>query len=224
MMALEYGRNIMIIDCGIMFPESDMPGIDYIIPDYGYLKGKADRIRGIVITHGHEDHIGALPHLLQDFNAPVYATKLTRGLIEVKLRRNLQRTVQLETMKPGDVIRDTVMIMNAGDKSAGYSLRTADWNITDNQADYARKVEESLKNQGLRVKSDLRNEKIGFKIREHTLQRVPYMLIIGDKELENNTVAVRTRSGEDLGSMSIDDLSSRFANEIASRGSAVLEE
>jgi len=105
MMALEYGRNIMIIDCGIMFPESDMPGIDYIIPDYGYLQGKADRIRGIVITHGHEDHIGALPHFLQDFNAPVYATKLTRGLIEVKLRRNLQRTVQLETMKPGDVLQ-----------------------------------------------------------------------------------------------------------------------
>jgi len=105
MMALEYGRNIMIIDCGIMFPESDMPGIDYIIPDYGYLQGKADRIRGIVITHGHEDHIGALPHFLQDFNAPVYATKLTRGLIEVKLRRDLQRTVQLETMVPGDVLQ-----------------------------------------------------------------------------------------------------------------------
>jgi ribonuclease J len=105
MMALEYGRNIMIIDCGIMFPESDMPGIDYIIPDYGYLQGKADRIRGIIITHGHEDHIGALPHFLQDFNAPVYATKLTRGLIEVKLRRNLQRTVQLETMKPGDILQ-----------------------------------------------------------------------------------------------------------------------
>ncbi|MCD6285769.1 MAG: ribonuclease J [Anaerolineae bacterium] len=105
MMALEYGRNIMIIDCGIMFPESDMPGIDYIIPDYGYLQGKADRIRGIVITHGHEDHIGALPHFLQDFNVPVYATKLTRGLIEVKLRRNLQRTVQLETMAPGDVLQ-----------------------------------------------------------------------------------------------------------------------
>jgi len=105
MIALEYGRNIMVIDCGIMFPESDMPGIDYIIPDYGYLQGKADRIRGIVITHGHEDHIGALPHFLQDFNAPVYATKLTRGLIEVKLRRNLQRTVQLETMKPGDILQ-----------------------------------------------------------------------------------------------------------------------
>ena len=71
---------------------------------------------------------------------------------------------------------------------------------------------------------DLRNEKIGFKIREHTLQRVPYMLVIGDRELETNTVAVRTRSGEDLGSMSVADLASRLADEIASRGQTVLEE
>ncbi|MGC9467557.1 MAG: ribonuclease J [Anaerolineae bacterium] len=104
MMALEYGRNILIIDVGMMFPESDMPGVDYIIPDYRYLRGKADRIRGVVITHGHEDHIGALPHFLQEFNAPVYATKLTRGLIEVKLRRDLQKQVKLQTMQPGDVL------------------------------------------------------------------------------------------------------------------------
>ncbi len=104
MMAFEYGRNIMIIDAGIMFPESDMPGVDYIIPDYDYLRGKADRIRGIVITHGHEDHIGALPHFLQEFNAPVYATKLTRGLIEVKLRRDLQKQVKLQPMEPGDIL------------------------------------------------------------------------------------------------------------------------
>lgn len=104
MMALEYGRNILIVDVGMMFPEADMPGVDYIVPDYRYLRGKADRIRGVVITHGHEDHIGALPHFLQEFNAPVYATKLTRGLIEVKLRRDLQKQVELHTMSPGDVI------------------------------------------------------------------------------------------------------------------------
>jgi threonyl-tRNA synthetase len=97
-------------------------------------------------------------------------------------------------------------------------------NITDKQADFAQKVQQNLAEQGFKVELDLRNEKIGFKIREHTLQRVPYMLVIGDKELENNTVAVRTRSGKDLGSMSIDDLISRLSEEIASRGSAVLEE
>ena len=97
-------------------------------------------------------------------------------------------------------------------------------NITDNQAEFARNVQQSLAEQGFKVELDLRNEKIGFKIREHTLQRVPYMLVIGDRELETNTVAVRTRSGEDLGSMSIEDLVTRLSDEIASRGITVLEE
>jgi threonyl-tRNA synthetase len=96
-------------------------------------------------------------------------------------------------------------------------------NITDKQADFARQVEETLKNKGLRVKSDLRNEKIGFKIREHTLQRVPYLLVIGDREVESNSVAVRTRSGQDLGSRSVTALAEGLAEEIASRGRTILE-
>ncbi len=96
-------------------------------------------------------------------------------------------------------------------------------NITDKHAEYARKVEESLKNQGVRVKSDLRNEKIGFKIREHTIQRVPYLLVVGDREAETDTVAVRTRSGKDLGSMSLQALSEGLTAEIASRGRTILE-
>ncbi len=105
MMVVEYGRNILIIDVGMMFPESDMYGVDYIVPDYDYLRGKEDRIRGIVITHGHMDHIGALPHFLQEFTAPVYATRLTRGLIEVNLRREVQKRVKINTMAPGDVLQ-----------------------------------------------------------------------------------------------------------------------
>ena len=96
--------------------------------------------------------------------------------------------------------------------------------ITDKHAEYVQKVENILKNSGLRVKADLRNEKIGFKIREHTLQKIPYLLVAGDREAENQTVAVRTRSGEDLGSMSVEDLITRFSDEIARRGSAVLED
>jgi threonyl-tRNA synthetase len=96
-------------------------------------------------------------------------------------------------------------------------------NITDRQAGFSRKVEETLQNQGLRVKSDLRNEKIGFKIREHTIRRVPYLLVIGDRETEAGTVAVRTRSGGDLGSMSIDQLAEGLKAESASRGRTVLE-
>ncbi|MGM0595259.1 MAG: threonine--tRNA ligase [Pseudomonadota bacterium] len=97
-------------------------------------------------------------------------------------------------------------------------------NITDNQADFVREIEDFLKNQGIRVKTDLRNEKIGFKIREHTLHRAPYMLVIGDREVENRTVAVRTRGGEDLGSMSLETFAERLTAEIASHGRTVLED
>lgn len=90
-------------------------------------------------------------------------------------------------------------------------------NITDNQAEYVEKVRLSLQNQGFRVISDLRNEKIGFKIREHTLQRVPYLLVVGDKELENNTIAVRTRGGEDLGSLSLEAFVEHLSGDIARR-------
>ncbi|HHJ13809.1 MAG TPA: threonine--tRNA ligase [Gammaproteobacteria bacterium] len=96
-------------------------------------------------------------------------------------------------------------------------------NITDNQAEYAQKIEETLKNQGIRAISDLRNEKIGFKIREHTIQRIPYLLVVGDRERESDTVAVRTRSGKDLGSLTLQALVEGLSAEIASRGRTVLE-
>jgi len=91
-------------------------------------------------------------------------------------------------------------------------------NITDRQAEYAVAVAESLKNQGFRVDADLRNEKIGFKIREHTLQRVPYLLVVGDRELEGGAVAVRTRGGEDLGSMTQAEFAARLAADVARLG------
>jgi threonyl-tRNA synthetase len=96
-------------------------------------------------------------------------------------------------------------------------------NITDKQTDYVRAVTESLKKQGLRVESDLRNEKVGFKIREHTLQRVPYLLVAGDREAVSHSLAVRTRNGKDLGAMSVDTIAARLAEEVASRGRTVLE-
>jgi threonyl-tRNA synthetase len=96
--------------------------------------------------------------------------------------------------------------------------------ITDRQADYVRKLEKTLQKHGLRVIADLRNQKIGFKIREHTLQKIPYMLVVGDREVENSTVAVRTRNGEDLGSMSIDDLVARLTEEVVCRGRSYLED
>ena len=97
-------------------------------------------------------------------------------------------------------------------------------NITDRQQEYALELQEILKNQGLRVETDLRNEKIGFKIRQHTLQRIPYLLVLGDREAETQTVAVRTRSGKDLGSRTVDDFVQGLQAEIASRGRIVMEE
>jgi threonyl-tRNA synthetase len=86
-------------------------------------------------------------------------------------------------------------------------------NITDAQADWAESVRKTLVNQGFRVQTDLRNEKIGYKIREHTLQKVPYLLVVGDREKENGMIAVRTRSGEDLGSMPVEDFLARLRAE-----------
>jgi threonyl-tRNA synthetase len=91
-------------------------------------------------------------------------------------------------------------------------------NITDNQGEYVKKVEETLQNKGFRAKSDLRNEKIGFKIREHTIQKIPYLLVVGDKEVENGTVAVRTRTGEDLGTMSLEAFADHLAADVQRRG------
>jgi ribonuclease J len=104
MTAYEFNHQILVVDAGIMFPKNDMLGIDYIIPDFEYLRQKADQVVGIVITHGHEDHIGAIHHVLSDISAPVYATPLTRGLIEVKLARNNVAKAILNTVEAGDSI------------------------------------------------------------------------------------------------------------------------
>ena len=97
-------------------------------------------------------------------------------------------------------------------------------NITDSQSEYVNELTQKLQNAGIRVKADLRNEKIGFKIREHTLRRVPYMLVCGDKEVESGKVAVRTRRGKDLGSMDVNEVIEKLQQEIRSRSFKQLEE
>lgn len=103
--AIEYEDNIIVIDCGLSFPEDEMLGIDMVIPDVTYLKENIDKVKGFVITHGHEDHIGALPYILKDVNVPVYATKLTIGLIENKLKEaNMLKSTKRKVIKYGQSI------------------------------------------------------------------------------------------------------------------------
>ncbi len=103
MTVFECEGDMIIVDCGSSFPEEEMYGIDLVIPDFTYVRENRDRIKGIVITHGHEDHIGALPYLLRELNLPIYATRLTMGLIENKLEEfNLAKRAQLHEIKPGD--------------------------------------------------------------------------------------------------------------------------
>jgi ribonuclease J len=105
MTAYEFDRKIIIVDAGIMFPENDMLGIDYIIPDFTYLRERASEVVAILITHGHEDHVGAITHVVSEISAPIYTTALTRGLIEVKLARaSISGKVELNTVQAGQRI------------------------------------------------------------------------------------------------------------------------
>ncbi|MBQ7045654.1 MAG: RNase J family beta-CASP ribonuclease [Clostridia bacterium] len=102
----EYGSDLLLVDCGMAFPDEEMPGIDIVIPDFSYLISNKDRIKGLILTHGHEDHIGGIPYLLKNFNVPIYATRLTLGLVEGKLKEHrLLAGAQLNTVKPGQTVK-----------------------------------------------------------------------------------------------------------------------
>ncbi len=103
---LEYGNDMIIVDCGLGFPDDDMLGVDLVIPDISYLEKNADKIRGILLTHGHEDHIGALPYVLRTINPPIYGTRLTLGILENKLaEQRLPHKVTMTTVSAGDTVK-----------------------------------------------------------------------------------------------------------------------
>ena len=114
MTIFEYGNEIIIVDMGFQFPEEDMLGVDYVIPDISYLENKKNRILGVIITHGHMDHIGAIPYLLPKLGMPkVFATKLTRGLIEKRLEEfGLLKLTNLNTIKPEEMLKFVPFTLN----------------------------------------------------------------------------------------------------------------
>lgn len=188
----EYGDDIVIVDCGLAFPEDDMLGIDLVIPDFTYLEKNQDKIRGLVITHGHEDHIGAIPYLLQKINVPIYATKLTAGLISHKLEEHkLLKSTKLKIVNQGQTITlgkirvefirschsipDAVAL--AIHTPAGTVVHTGDFKIDytpidDERMDFGRLAE--LGNKGvLALMSDSTNsERKGYTMSESTVGEV----------------------------------------------------
>ncbi len=105
MTVIEYGEDVLVIDAGLMFPEDEMPGVDLVLPDFSYLKENAEKLRGVVLTHGHEDHTGALPYLLKEIDVPVYGTKLTLGLVEGKLSEHNLNDARLIEIDPDERLK-----------------------------------------------------------------------------------------------------------------------
>lgn len=188
----EYENDMIIVDCGVYFPDDDMLGVDLVIPDFTYLVKNKDRIRGLVITHGHEDHIGSIPYLLKELNIPIYATKLTVGLINNKLEEHrLTKQTKMHTVKQGDKISlgkfkvefikschsipDAVAL--AIHTPVGVIVHTGDFKIdytpiNDDTMDFGRLAE--LGNKGvLALMSDSTNaERKGYTMSERTVGEV----------------------------------------------------
>jgi len=126
----EYGNDIIVVDAGLAFPDDEMLGVDVVIPDFTYLKKNFEKVRGIFVTHGHEDHIGAIPYLLKEINVPVYGTRFTLGLIDVKLKEHKLNKVKTHVKKAGDVVKiggfsmELIRVNHSIPDAVGYAIKT----------------------------------------------------------------------------------------------------
>ncbi|MDY5041874.1 MAG: ribonuclease J [Eubacteriales bacterium] len=185
MIAVEYGNDMIVIDAGLTFPSDDMPGIDLIIPDANYLVQNKDRIKGIIVTHGHEDHIGAIPYLLQNVNVPIYATRLTCALIENKLKEHKKIKAKLISIKPKQVLKlgvfsiEVIKVTHSIGGAVGFAITTPagtyfhtgdfklDYTPIDNEVmDLARLSELGKKGVLLLTADSTNAERPGFSISE----------------------------------------------------------
>lgn len=186
MYVYEYGEDILLVDCGMGFPEEHMLGIDFVIPDVSYLKDKIHRIRGLILTHAHEDHIGGLPYILPQLKVPVYGTKLTIGLAKVKLaEHNLLNQVQLNVIDPSEHLKlgvfdvDPIRVSHSVPDSVAYAIRTPagvtihtgdykfDWTPVDGRPTDVAKLVRLTQGGSLALMSDcLRSEKPGYTLSE----------------------------------------------------------
>ena len=235
----EYENDIIIIDCGMSFPDSDMPGVDIVIPDVSYLVKNKDKIRGLFITHGHEDHIGSIPYLMREINIPIYATRLTCGLINGKLvEHGLDSKVKMYVKQPGDIVSagafsvEFIHVNHSIPDAVGFAihtpvglvLHTGDFKIDstpirDGIIDLARISQ--LGNEGvLALMSDSTNsERPGFTMSERT---VGYSFSQLFKNAEKNRILVATFSSNIHRIQQIIDEAVRCGRKVAVSGRSML--
>lgn len=238
MTALEYGEDIIVIDSGLAFPSDDMPGIDLVVPDVTYLTMNKDRVRGIFLTHGHEDHIGSLPYVLDELNVPIYGSSLTLGLVDNKLRefRNIQYTAN--TIKAGDSIKagcfkiEFISVTHsipgamaiAVHTPVGIVLHTGDFKIDQTPIngdgfDIQRFAELGKKGVLLLMCESTNAERKGFSMSEAHVGRTLDQLF---SQLEDKRIFVATFSSNVHRLQQIMDLSKKYNRKIAFTGRSMI--
>ena len=235
----ECGKDMMLVDCGSMFPDSEMFGVDLVIPDFSYLVAHKDQIRGMVITHGHEDHIGALPYFLRQINIPIYATRLTCGLIRNKLEEHdLLRSTELHEIQPGQEIRMGCMTVRpirvnhsipdavayAIETPAGVIIQTGDFKVdftpvTDEMIDLASFTEYGKRGVLALLADSTNSERPGFSRSERSVGR-SFMNLFA--QAEGKRIIIATFASNLQRIQQIIDMAIKYGRKVAISGRSMV--